>query len=155
MISYLLWMDLIPEYRIQRQDWTSEDVAKGLQDYLICVEMFIIAIVHSFVFPHSEYTPQAVEARARALNLAPMAKWQTKKRLGRSKYSSQYLLFGKAADDHSVNTQSLGTDIETELVSLNSESETGWTSGGNQFSSQFTNESPQSAPQSTYFCGDN
>jgi len=142
MIAYLLWMDMIPNYSMKQQDWSPEDVAKGLQDYLICIEMFIISIVHSFVFPHSEYSPQAVEARARALNLAPMTKWQ-KKRLGRSKYSSHYLLF--RSDDHSGTTPSLGTDVETELVSLTSESEvTGWTSGNSTHF--FTNESPQNSP---------
>lgn len=62
-------------------EWTSEDVAKGLQDYLICIEMFIAAIVHLFIFPHSEYDPQAVEARARMLNQQPNENWN--KRLGR------------------------------------------------------------------------
>ena len=143
MISILLGMDMIPAYTKQRQDWSSEDVAKGLQDYLICIEMFVIAIVHSFVFPHSEYTPQAVEARSRALNLAPMAKWH-KRRLGRTKYSSQYLLFGgrgSGSDDHSANTQSLGTDVETELVSLTSDTDlAGWNS---QFTGpQFGHDSP-------------
>jgi hypothetical protein len=32
------------------------------------MEMFLAAVVHVFVFPHSEYSPQAVEARTRALN---------------------------------------------------------------------------------------
>ena len=147
MISYLLWMDMIPAYSMKRQDWTSEDVAKGLQDYLICVEMFVIAIVHSFVFPHSEYTPQAVEARSRALNLAPMTQWN-KRRLGRTRYSSQYLLFGRNSDDNSNNTQSLGTDVETELVSLNSETDvSGWTGQNSQFGAQFTSESPQDTMQ--------
>lgn len=62
-------------------DYTPEDVAKGMQDYLICIEMFVAAIVHIFVFPHSEYTPEAVEARARALNQKPNKYWN--KRLGR------------------------------------------------------------------------
>jgi hypothetical protein len=62
-------------------DYTPEDVAKGMQDYLICIEMFVAAIVHIFVFPHSEYTPEAVEARARALNQRPNKYWN--KRLGR------------------------------------------------------------------------
>ncbi|KAG7356462.1 organic solute transporter Ost alpha [Nitzschia inconspicua] len=62
-------------------DYTPEDVAKGMQDYLICIEMFVAAIVHIFVFPHSEYTPEAVEARARALNQRPNKDWN--KRLGR------------------------------------------------------------------------
>jgi len=64
------------------QEWTSEDVAKGLQDYLICIEMFVAAIVHIFIFPLSEYDPQVIEARARALNQRPNdPHWN--KRLGR------------------------------------------------------------------------
>ena len=62
--------------------WTSEDVAKGLQDYLICIEMFLAAIIHTFVFPSEEYTPQAVQARAQALNQMPNQHWPHK-RLGR------------------------------------------------------------------------
>lgn len=150
MISILLQLNMIPEYTMKLQDLSSEDVAKLLQDYLICIEMFLIAIVHTFVFPHSEYTPQAVEARSRALNLAPMTKWH-KRRLGRTKYSSQYLVFGgrSTGDDHSANTQSLGTDVETELISLNSEPDIpAW---GNSLNSQFSlpssNESTQGLSQ--------
>lgn len=47
-------MNLIPDYNAQRP-WSAEAVAKGLQDYLICIEMFIGAIVHVFVFPHTDY----------------------------------------------------------------------------------------------------
>ena len=39
-ISILFQMGIIPSYT----DWTAEDVAKGLQAYLICVEMFVFAI---------------------------------------------------------------------------------------------------------------
>lgn len=64
-ISLIYQMDLIPHYRAKKNEsvWTSEDVAKGLQDYLICIEMFIGAIVHVFVFPHTDYLPEAVQAR--------------------------------------------------------------------------------------------
>ncbi len=62
-------------------EYSPEDVAKALQDYLICIEMFLFAIVHIFVFPHSEYSPEAVDARARALNQMPNKNWN--KRLGR------------------------------------------------------------------------
>jgi Organic solute transporter Ostalpha len=62
-------------------EYSPEDVAKAMQDYLICIEMFVAAIVHTFVFPHSEYSPEAVEARARALNQKPNKNWN--KRLGR------------------------------------------------------------------------
>jgi hypothetical protein len=47
-------MDMIPHYHA-KEEWTSEDVAKGLQDYLICIEMFLAAIVHVFVFPHTDH----------------------------------------------------------------------------------------------------
>jgi len=62
-------------------EWTPEDVAKAFQDYLICIEMFLAAIVHIFVFSHTEYDPKAVEARARALNRSPNKDWN--KRVGR------------------------------------------------------------------------
>lgn len=62
-------------------EYSAEDVAKAIQDYLICIEMFFFAIVHIFVFPHNEYTPEAVEARGRALNQRPNKNWN--KRLGR------------------------------------------------------------------------
>jgi hypothetical protein len=62
-------------------EYSPEDVAKALQDYLICIEMFVFAIVHIFVFPHSEYSPEACDARRRALNQRPNKNWN--KRLGR------------------------------------------------------------------------
>jgi hypothetical protein len=65
----------------QQQEWTPEEIAKALQDYLICIEMFVAAIIHIFVFSHTEYDPQAVEARSRALNQTPHKDWN--KRLGR------------------------------------------------------------------------
>lgn len=37
--------------------WDVNDVANGLQDYLICVEMFCFAIAHAFTFTHKEYLP--------------------------------------------------------------------------------------------------
>lgn len=30
-------------------------VATGLNDFLICIEMFLLAIVHAYVFPYQEY----------------------------------------------------------------------------------------------------
>jgi len=37
--------------------WGGDDVASGLQDYLVCVEMFCFAIAHKFTFTHLEYLP--------------------------------------------------------------------------------------------------
>jgi Organic solute transporter Ostalpha len=91
-------------------DYTPEDVAKGMQDYLICIEMFVAAIVHIFVFPHSEYTPEAVEARARALNQRPNKFWN--KRLGRK---------WKDWDNKSAwsGTTTTSRDSEIELSTMN------------------------------------
>ena len=35
--------------------WSSDDVADGLQDYLICVEMLAFAIAHMYTFTYVEY----------------------------------------------------------------------------------------------------
>ena len=35
--------------------WDADDVAQGLQDYLVCIEMFLFAIAHSFTFTFQEY----------------------------------------------------------------------------------------------------
>lgn len=35
--------------------YTVEDVASGIQDFIICVEMFIFAIIHYFTFSHKPY----------------------------------------------------------------------------------------------------
>lgn len=43
-------------------NWAKEDVANGLQDYLICVEMFCFAIAHSFTFTHKEYLPNRLSS---------------------------------------------------------------------------------------------
>ena len=40
----------------QRGDWDSDDIANGLQDYLICVEMLFFAIAHTYTFSYTEYT---------------------------------------------------------------------------------------------------
>lgn len=56
-IAVLSMMGMIPHYTsfTEGKEWTSEAVAKGLQDWLICIEMFVAAIVHTFVFPHTDY----------------------------------------------------------------------------------------------------
>jgi len=44
--------------------WDKDDVANGVQDYLICVEMFCFAIAHSFTFTYKEYLPSRGNSRA-------------------------------------------------------------------------------------------
>mmetsp|Transcript_14364 Transcript_14364/g.36090 ORF Transcript_14364/g.36090 Transcript_14364/m.36090 type:complete len:513 (+) Transcript_14364:182-1720(+) len=42
--------------------WTGDEVANGLIDYCICVEMVGFAIAHSFTFTYKEYLPSRVES---------------------------------------------------------------------------------------------
>jgi hypothetical protein len=130
-ISVLYQFDLIPHYNFE--DWTPEDVAKAIQDYLICIEMFLAAVIHTIVFPHTEYTPQAVEARRRALNQLPMT---SRKRLGRHAAGSRYYPAYSAAaaargplwklaaggDDHSSKCSTVDPLREIELATLDSSS---------------------------------
>jgi hypothetical protein len=107
-ISLLYQMDMIPHYHA-KEEWTSEDVAKGLQDYLICIEMFLFAIVHVFVFPHTDYLASPVKNRVLR---------HTQKRLGRKypwrddqscKNSVDLELSSKPTDDdETMDDSSLG-----------------------------------------------
>lgn len=115
VLAILVSWGLIPEYTLKQQEWAAEDVAKAIQDYLICIEMFAAAVVHTFIFPHTEYSPQAVEARTRAINQTPM-KWQ-RKRLGRSKYANHYL-YGPGRENSSMS--------DVEMVSLEANSMYSW-----------------------------
>jgi len=63
-IAVLKSYDLIGDIGL----WDANDVANGLQDYLICVEMFCFSIAHSFTFTHKEYVP----GRANSSDFAQM-----------------------------------------------------------------------------------
>lgn len=107
-ISMLVQMDMIPNYQADERSWSSDDVAKGIQDYLICVEMFVAAVVHTFVFPHSEYSVAAVNARANAIHQKPTVHT---KRLGRKRANS----FKGGDIDNSLDSKG-----QVEMVSLDS-----------------------------------
>lgn len=59
-----LLIEMLRSYHVIRDigKWSGDDVASGLQDYLICVEMFCFAIAHSYTFTHLEYTPGSIAA---------------------------------------------------------------------------------------------
>eukprot|EP01060_Flectonema_neradi_P038786 TRINITY_DN825_c1_g2_i1.p1 TRINITY_DN825_c1_g2~~TRINITY_DN825_c1_g2_i1.p1 ORF type:complete len:396 (+),score=49.73 TRINITY_DN825_c1_g2_i1:47-1234(+) len=52
LISILNAADVLPEFEM----WSKEDQATGLQDFLICCEMLLFAILHKFVFGAHEYS---------------------------------------------------------------------------------------------------
>lgn len=41
--------------------WSSEDVANGLIDYCVVIEMVLFAVAHSYTFTYQEYLPTAVQ----------------------------------------------------------------------------------------------
>jgi hypothetical protein len=45
--------------------WSGEDVANGLIDYLVCVEMAFFAIAHMFTFTYRDYLPEGMEHKRR------------------------------------------------------------------------------------------
>jgi len=65
-IAMLHGMNLIPSY--EAGGWSTEEVARGLQAYLICIEMFVAAILHIFIFPHTDYLkPLAISTPSEGL----------------------------------------------------------------------------------------
>jgi len=115
MISIVYQMDMIPHYHSSGEgEWTSEDVAKGLQDYLICIEMFVGAIVHTFVFPHSDYLPAAVAARIKAGQHFPNKNnnGNMRVRLGRKHYHHQSSSPWHHQDGRDDASKDSGTRVE-------------------------------------------
>jgi hypothetical protein len=43
--------------------WTGEEVANGLIDYCVCIEMVAFAIAHSYTFTYTEYLPSTIQAK--------------------------------------------------------------------------------------------
>eukprot|EP00010_Vexillifera_abyssalis_P008025 CAMPEP_0201544948 /NCGR_PEP_ID=MMETSP0173_2-20130828/1563_1 /ASSEMBLY_ACC=CAM_ASM_000268 /TAXON_ID=218659 /ORGANISM="Vexillifera sp., Strain DIVA3 564/2" /LENGTH=271 /DNA_ID=CAMNT_0047953241 /DNA_START=473 /DNA_END=1288 /DNA_ORIENTATION=- len=37
------------------EDYSSQEIANGLQDFIICIEMFLVAIAHAYAFPYTPY----------------------------------------------------------------------------------------------------
>ncbi|KAI2509259.1 Organic solute transporter Ostalpha [Fragilaria crotonensis] len=45
-------------------DWKADEVANGLIDYCVCVEMIVFAIAHSYTFTYLEYLPSRFQNAA-------------------------------------------------------------------------------------------
>jgi hypothetical protein len=60
-ISALASMDLLDSS--SEDNWTVTEISKGLQDYLICVEMFFASIAFSYAFTHQDYAASAMHGK--------------------------------------------------------------------------------------------
>jgi len=110
-INMLYQMKFIPE----GGDWTSEDVAKGIQDYLICIEMFLASIIHMVVFPHTEYTVNKRIKRSKA----PSHKKVGRRNTGLRRYRKKYSNCGDesvASTDGSITIYDLDDERSVELI---------------------------------------
>jgi hypothetical protein len=113
-ISILFYFGSIKPYK--NGEWTAEAVAKGIQDYMICVELFFFAIAHIFVFPHTDYL-QPLSMDGKRLSGIYM---EHRKRLGRKRrvFPSHQYPYGRS-DDKSVQSKNSSLDGgDLELLSL-------------------------------------
>lgn len=136
-IAFLHQMDFIPEYI--EGGWSSEEVAKGIQAYLICVEMFAAAIVHTFVFPHTDYMRPIVTSKTPVGAANFGRKVRVGRRLGRYRNSMGHLVgkddrsaCSKTSDapsmfdveSHSGNSSGHGIEIVDETGTLHPHADT-------------------------------
>lgn len=59
VIAIFAKFGLIP--RTEFYDYNVEDIAKALQDFIICIEMFLAAIMHYFAFSHKPFIDPGAE----------------------------------------------------------------------------------------------
>jgi len=113
-IAFLHQMELIPAY--VEGGWSSEEVAKGLQAYLICIEMFAAAIVHTFVFPHTDYM------RPLAVIKSPIGvpNFNRRVRVGRRLGRRNYMGLPKDDRSYCSKTSDAPSTFELESQSANS-----------------------------------
>jgi len=52
LIAILAFFGVIPD---NVGDWTQDNIARGLQDFIICIEMFILSVAHIWVFSYDVY----------------------------------------------------------------------------------------------------
>jgi len=113
-ISILFYFGLIKPYK--NGEWSAEAVAKGIQDYMICVELFFFAIAHLFVFPHTDYL-QPLTLDSRSISGTYM---EHRKRLGRKwKYTQSLNLhpYGRT-DDKSTQSKNSSLDGDLDMTGM-------------------------------------
>ena len=113
-ISIVNQLEIIPEYDASNgMGWTSAEIGKAIQDYLICIEMFFVAIVLTCVFPHTDFLAAAVAARKQTQH------HPSKRRLGRKRHSEGVGWLYSNRDDRSVCSKN---SFDVEMASQQSDS---------------------------------
>lgn len=84
--------------------WSGEDVANGLIDYLVCVEMTFFSIAHMFTFTYRDYLPEEMKgSRQRNIVGALFAKIDKVRRnntnIGRNSQSQETISHTALLDD--------------------------------------------------------
>ena len=67
-VVFFTWWQGVAIYFLKSQgliddigSWSGEDVANGLIDYLVCVEMTFFAVAHMFTFTYRDYLPEEMK----------------------------------------------------------------------------------------------
>lgn len=107
-------MGMIPSYHSQLHelDYTEEEVAKIIQAYLICVEMFGSAIMHYFVFPHTEFSDNQNAALSSRPTRASLTRYH---RLGRHRKPQQELQCDDNTHEKRINISKSSSEDDNML----------------------------------------
>jgi hypothetical protein len=71
LIAGLAWFKIIKPRPYTTYD-TAADLSGGLQDFLICIEMFVAALAHAWAFPPRDYMDPNVRMPAQPPNFTDL-----------------------------------------------------------------------------------
>lgn len=110
-VVFFTWWQGVGIYFLKSQgviddigNWSGEDVANGLIDYLVCVEMTFFSIAHMFTFTYRDYLPEEMKgSRQRGLVRTLFAKIdkvrRTNNNIGRTSQSQETISHTALLDD--------------------------------------------------------
>ena len=71
-LHFLAALGFFPEGGEQVTTYSAADVAEGFQDFLICIEMFVASVAHSWAFSYRDYRDPALPTAGFRANLRSM-----------------------------------------------------------------------------------
>jgi len=107
-ITYLKSRDIIDTIG----NWDKNQVANGIQNYLICAEMFMFAIAHMISFSHLECIPSSYEMRMRDRRIRQESKENNSERVS---WWPRWRDSSKAAKDHDDQGELTQSLLEPEM----------------------------------------